>query len=132
MGAFPNDRENEVLDYVFGAVSPSYTGTRKLALFDEAVPGDDGPSLVNEVSGNNYARADISFGSASGGTIANDASIDFPQATPGAWGNVDSWAIFDSSGTPKMLAYGTLSSAKTVGALDEVSVAIGALQLSLD
>jgi hypothetical protein len=40
--------------------------------------------------------------------------------------------IYDSAGTPKRLAYGTLTVSKTVGSGDTFQIAAGDLDLSLD
>jgi hypothetical protein len=61
-----------------------------------------------EVSGNAYARRQVSFGAPSGFSMSNDTAVTFPQPT-GAWGGV---------GVP--LTFAALMDAVTGGAVRHV------------
>jgi hypothetical protein len=81
-----------------------------------------------EVTGGSYARQTIAFDSASSGSIANNAEINFtgmPSCT------VVGIEIYDSAGSPKRLAYGALTASRTVTSGDTVQFAIGSVTLSL-
>lgn len=82
----------------------------------------------SEVSGGSYARATIVFGSASGGSIANNASISFTNMPACTVGGIELW---DSAGTPVRRWFGTLGSSKTLGAGDTISFASGAITVAL-
>lgn len=121
----PDTIENQLLDALVGTSSYSMTTPAKLALMtangNDSTPG-------TEVAGGSYARQTIAFDAASGGSIANNAVINFtgmPAAT------VVGIEIYDSAGTPKRLAYGALTANKTTASGDTLQFAIGSITLSL-
>lgn len=121
----PDTIENQLLDALVGTSAYSVTTPIKLALMT-ANGSDSAPGT--EVTGGSYARQTISFGSASSGSIANDAAVNFtgmPSCT------VVGIEIYDSAGSPKRLAYGALTSSRTVTSGDTVQFAISAVTLSL-
>lgn len=121
----PDTIENQLLDALVGTASYSVTTPIKLALMTAS--GNDA-SAGTEVTGGSYARQTISFGSAASGQIANSATINFtsmPAAT------VVGIEIYDSAGTPKRLAYGTLTASKTTASGDTLQFAASAITLSL-
>ena len=121
----PDTIENQLLDALVGTASYSVTTPIKLALMTAS--GSDS-AAGTEVSGGSYARQTISFGSAASGQIANSATINFtsmPAAT------VVGIEIYDSAGTPKRLAYGTLTASKTTASGDTLQFAASAITLSL-
>ena len=125
-GNLPDTIENQLLDALVGTASYSVTTPIKVAL--ETVAGSDS-AAGTEVTGGSYARQTVTFGSASGGSISNSGALNFtsmPACT------VVAVAIYDSAGTPKRLAYGTLTANKTVASGDTFQIAAGALTLSLD
>lgn len=121
----PNVIENQLLDALVGNASYSITGATKIALM--TANGNDA-SAGTEVTGGSYARQTIAFNAASGGSISNNAVINFtgmPSCT------VVGIEIYDSAGTPKRLAYGALTSSRAVTAGDTVQFAISSVSLSL-
>lgn len=121
----PNTIENQLLDALVGTSAYTVTTPIKLALMtangNDSTPG-------TEVTGGSYARQTITFGAASSGQIANSAQIDFtgmPSCT------VVGIEIYDNAGTPKRLAYGPLTSSRTVTAGDTVQFSASAVTLSL-
>lgn len=121
----PDIIENQLLDALVGTSSYSVTTPIKLALV--TANGNDA-SAGTEVTGGSYVRQTIAFTTASGGSIANSASISFtgmPAVT------VVGIEIYDSAGSPKRLAYGALTTSRTVTAGDTVQFASGAITLSL-
>ena len=86
------------------------------------------------MSGNNYARVEISskMGSSSSGTISNTSAITFPAASGGDHGVITAIAIFDASSSGNMIAYGDLTTSKTISDGDQLNIAIGNLQISID
>lgn len=121
----PDAIENELLDALVGTASYTVTTPIKLALL--TANGSDS-AAGTEVTGGSYARQTIDFDAASGGTISNNAVINFtgmPACT------VVGIELYDSTGTPKRLAYGTLSASKVVAVGDTLQFAISAITLSL-
>jgi hypothetical protein len=89
--------------------------------------GDDA-TAGTQVSGGSYARQTIAFDAAASGQIANNAAISFtgmPAVT------VVGIELYDNAGTPKRLAYGALTTSRTITAGDTVQFASGAITLSL-
>lgn len=121
----PNIIENQLLDALVGATSFSVTTPIKLALV--TANGNDA-SAGTEVTGGSYARQTIAFSAAAGGSIANSGVISFtgmPACT------VVGIELYDSAGSPKRLAYGALTSSRSITAGDTVQFAIGTITLSL-
>jgi len=117
--------ENALLDHLFGTASYTIATPIKLAL--STSDGTDS-TAGTECTGGSYARQTIAFTSAASGSTGNTALITFtnmPACT------VHGIEIYDSTGTPKRLAYGTLAADKTVTAGDTLSFAIGAITLAL-
>ena len=121
----PNVIENQLLDALVGTTAYTVTTPIKLALV--TTNGDDA-TAGTQVTGGSYARQTITFGAASAGAIANSAAISFagmPAAT------VVGIELYDNAGTPKRLAYGPLTTSRSVAAGDTVQFAISAISLSL-
>lgn len=130
MGSFSDYTENKVLDHVTGKTSFTKP-TSYVALFT-AAPSDSGGGT--EVSGGSYARvttAGADWNAASSGSASNANDLTFPTAT-GSWGTVTHFALFDALTTGNMLAWGSLTTSKTVGSGDTAKFAAGSLTLTLD
>ena len=126
--SFSNFLENEVLDHVFGASAYTAPATLYLALYT-AAPSDSGGGT--EVSGGSYAREEITFGTASSGSIANDAAVEFSAATA-TWGTITHVGIFDASTGGNLIDWGSLTSSKAIASGDIVRVQSGEYTISLD
>lgn len=121
----PNTIENQLLDALVGTTAYTVTTPVKIALV--TTNGNDA-TAGTEVSGGSYARQTITFGAASSGSITNSGTINFtgmPSCT------VVGIELYDSAGTPKRLAYGALTSSRTVTAGDTVQFAASTVTLSL-
>lgn len=125
-GNLPDTIENQLLDALVGTASYTVTTPIKVAL--ETVAGTDA-AAGTECTGGSYVRQTVTFGAASGGSIANSGALSFtsmPACT------VVAIAVYDSNGTPKRLAYGALTASKVVASGDTFQIAISALTLALD
>lgn len=91
-------------------------------------PSDSGGGT--EVTGNGYARQDITFGAPTDGLVQNSAEIAFPQATA-SWGTIVAIGVFDASTAGNLLYHGGLSVDKDVGENDTFKIAIGDLDITL-
>lgn len=121
----PNIIENQLLDALVGTTAYTVTTPIKLALV--TANGSDS-AAGTEVTGGSYARQTITFGAASSGQIANNASVTFtgmPACT------VVGIELYDSAGSPKRLAYGPLTNTRTVSSGDSVEFATSSVTLSL-
>jgi hypothetical protein len=121
----PDTIENQLLDALVGTSAYSVTTPIKLALM--TANGSDS-AAGTEVTGGSYARQTIAFDAASSGSISNNALISFtdmPSCT------VVGIEIYDSAGSPKRLAYGALTSSRTVTSGDTVQFSAAAVELSL-
>jgi hypothetical protein len=130
MANLSNYAEDKVLDHLFK--NTSYTSpTAYVGYFNNSITD---ASVPTEVSGNNYARVEISskMGSSSSGTISNTSAITFPAASGGDHGVITAIAIFDASSSGNMIAYGDLTTSKTISDGDQLNIAIGNLQISID
>jgi len=130
MANLSNYAENKVLDHLFK--NTSYTSpTVYIGYFNNSITDD---SVPTEVTGNGYARVEISskMGSAASGSISNTSAITFPAASGGDHGVITAIAIFDASSSGNMIAYGDLTTQKTISDGDQLNIAIGNLTISLD
>jgi len=122
--AASNYLENATLDFWLNSNSGGHSspGTLYLGLFHGTAAGvlanlEEG-TLTDEVTLGSYTRQTATFGSASGGSISNDAAV-------------TCIAILDASSGGNVLWAGELSVTKTVTTGDQFQVAIGNLQVSL-
>lgn len=88
-------------------------------------------TLSNEITLGSYARQLVSFGSASSGSISNDATVTFPTATANYDGEVTALAIMETVTGGNVVAYGNLTVAKTVTTGDTFQIASTNLTISL-
>lgn len=141
MGSFGDYWENEILDHLFGkglynatlGTGGTYPDVTIYVGLSTAEPLDDSSGLA-EPSGNAYARVSTTgtdWNTASGGALDNANEITFPEAT-GSWGTITHFALFDAATGSNMLAYGALSTSKTIGSGDTAKFAAGDLDVSLD
>ena len=128
MSAMSDYLELKFLDHFTGTASTSAPSAVYLGLATGSI-GDDASG--SELTGNNYSRKAITFASASSGSIASNANVEFDPAT-GSWGSVSHWGIFDASSSGNLLFHGSFTSAKTIASGDILKVASGSLTISAD
>lgn len=121
--------EVKFLDYVLRSAAFPSPASVYLGLFTSS-PADTGGGT--EVTGGTYSRKTLTgtFDVASAGATQNTATITFPPATA-VWGLVTSIGIFDASTAGNLLFYGSFSSNLQVDTGDTLSIAAGALDISL-
>lgn len=122
--------ENKLLEHSVGKAawtSPTHT---YLALYTVA-PTDSTPGT--EVTGGNYSRVQLSWGSASGGQISINANAKFPSSGTASvnFGTVVAMGILDAASGGDLLYYSTLSPSFTINAGDTFTVISGGITLSL-
>lgn len=117
--------ENELLDALVGTAAFSVTTPIKLALV--TANGSDS-AAGTEVSGGSYSRQSITFGSASGGSITNASKVTFANMPTATVVGIELW---DSAGTPKRLAYGSLTASKSLVSGDTLEFAASSVTLTL-
>lgn len=126
MSSFSDYLENKVLDHVFGGSAYTAPATLYLALYTVA-PDDTGGGT--EVSGGSYARQTCAF-TVSGNLATNAAAVEWPVAT-GTWGTVVAVGVFDALTSGNLLAYGNLTSAKTIASGDVFRIPTNDLDITL-
>lgn len=132
-GNISNYAENKILEHVTGVTTFTKPTNTYAALF--TVAPTDSTAGTEVVAGNGYARQQITWGTASNGSISNSAEIRFPTSpsnATAAWGTIVAVGIFDTSSAGNLLWYGNLSASVTVGNGDAFKIAAGGLTLSLD
>ena len=130
MAAMSNYLENKVLDYVLRDQA-DWAPTAVYLSLHTANPDEDGSGT--EVSGGSYARQAITFNAAhaTNGTIDNSSEETFTNMPGVAVTHIGIWDSVDSSGSNNLLFYGAVSSPKTVTAGDTITLAAGALDITL-
>jgi len=127
MSEMSNYLETKILDYVLRDTADWAPTTVYLALHT-ADPAEDGSGA--EVSGGSYARQACAFdpAHATGGNTANTAAESFtgmPACTVGWIG------IWDHASAGNLLFYTAVDASKAVGSGDTISVAAGAVTVTL-
>ena len=134
MSAASNYLENKVLDHVLTSTGYTAPSTRYLALFTNtsgsAATNLEAGTLTDEVSGGSYARQAVTFGGASSGTSATNATVTFPAATAD-WGTITHVAVMDASTSGNVLFWGAVTTSKTIQNGDTFQVSSGNLTVSL-
>ena len=120
--------ELKFLDHFTGTASTTAPSAVYLGLATASLADD---ASGTELSGNNYTRKAITFASASGGSIASNASVEFNSAT-GSWGTISHWGIWDASSGGNLLFHGAFTASKAIATGDILKVASGSLTISAD
>lgn len=156
MSAMSDFLENKLIDFFFraqalgitGATAAAGTGPATLYIAAMTTVDNDAGSAKVEVSGGSYARVAVtsslanwagtqSAGSTtastgSSGTTSNNIAITFPAPTAN-WGTITGMEIYDAATTGNPLAYGALTTNKTVNNGDAApSFVAGALTFQID
>jgi len=129
MAGFSDYLETKVLDHVFGGTSYTAPTTLYVALYT-AAPTDTGGGTEVSTSGTAYARQTITF-TTSGGTTSNTSAVEYATATGSGFGTVVAMGIFDASTSGNLLAYGTLTTSKSVSAGDVFRFNASAIDITL-
>ena len=126
MAGFSNYLENKVVGHVFGGAAYTAPSTLYVALYTSA-PSDTGGGT--EVSGGAYARQTAAF-TISADTASNTSAIEYPTATAN-YGTVVAVGVFDASSSGNLLAYGNLTTSKTVSNRDVFRFNAGAIDITV-
>ena len=118
--------ELKFLDHFTGTASTSAPSAVYLGLSTASLADDNSGT---ELTGNNYSRKAITFASASSGSIASNAAVEFDAAT-GSWGSISHFGIYDAASSGNLLFHGAFSAAKTIATGDVLKVASGSLTIT--
>jgi len=131
MSSFSDYTENLVLTWLFTTSSATRPTAWYVGLFTGA-PSDTGGGT--EVSGNGYARVATGTMSVSGTTpttATNGSAIEFAAASGGNWGTITHAAIFDASSGGNLIAWGALTTSRTINNGDVFRIPAGSLDVTL-
>ena len=126
MAGFSDYLENKVVGHVFGGSAYTAPSTLYVALYTSA-PSDTGGGT--EVSGGAYARQTAAF-TVTNDTASNTSAIEYPTATAN-YGTVVAVGVFDASSSGNLLAYGNLTTSKTVSTGDVFRFNAGAIDITV-
>lgn len=129
MAEMSNYLENALLNGTLNGTTYTAPTTVYVSLWTSN-PNDDGSGT--EVSGGSYARAAVSFATASGtsGEVLNDAAVEFAAATA-SWGVVGWIGINDALSGGNLMYHTALDTSKTIDTGDIFKIAIGNLSVTL-
>jgi hypothetical protein len=130
MAGFSNAVEAAILDCYFNQTNITAPTAIYLALF--SVAPDDAGAGGTELSGNGYARVDVTtkFSAASSGAVTNDQAIDFPTAS-GAWSAAVAWGLYTASSGGTYI-FGDTCSLGALSANQFHRIPVGDLDVTLD
>lgn len=120
-----NAAETLMLDSLVGRAS--YVAATPIKLGLVTAEGSDSVAGT-EVSGGSYSRKTITWNPASGGSINNAAQVDFHNMPACTVVGIELW---DSSGTPVRLAYGSLTASKTLASGDTLTFPAASVTITL-
>lgn len=130
MGSFIDAFENKVLDHILKGTALSVPTNIYVAL-STADPGESGGAIA-EPSGNNYGRAQCNtWDAAASRASANTSQINFAQAS-GSWGTISHWALYDAITGGNLIAYGSFTTPKVIGAGHTPFIKAGELDVSFN
>lgn len=133
MSAASDYLEDALLDHVLNSPGSAYSApsTLYLALFtaDTGLEANS-PSAEVSTSSTGYGREAVTFGAASSGSCATDATVTFTTATDN-WGTITHIAVMDASTSGNVLFYGAVTTSKTIETGDTFQVSSGNLTISL-
>lgn len=122
-----NTFETTTLNWLFTSGAVTRPTAWYLALYTVA-PTDS--TSGTEVSGGSYARQAVTM-TVTGDTASNSANVEWPEATA-SWGTVVAAAVVDASSGGNIIAYGNLTTSKTVGSGDVFRFLAGAFDVTLN
>lgn len=127
-GSLSTDLNNKLLDHVFKTASFTVPANIYIALYSVAPTAAGGGT---ELTGNGYARVQANvWDAAASGATENSATATFPTAT-GDWLEAVAFGIFDAVTGGNFLAWGDLTTPKTVLNGDTAQFAAGNIDISL-
>jgi hypothetical protein len=127
MSEMSNYLENGLLNAVLRNTSYSSPTTVYVGLYTTD-PGEG--NTGTEISGNSYARKDVTFNAPSNGVCTNSAAVEFAQAT-GSWGTVSHVGLLDAITSGNLLFYTDITTSKTIESGDIFKIAAGSLSVTL-
>ena len=122
-----NAFETETLEWLFTTTTVTRPTAWFTALYTVA-PTDSGGGT--EVSGGAYARVSTAL-SVTGDTATNGSALEWDTATA-TWGTIVAVGIFDASTGGNLIAYGNLTTSKTITIGDVFRISAGNLDITLD
>lgn len=125
-----NYLENAIGNHILRNVAYTSPTLVYVGLFT-AAPGEAGGGT--EVAGNGYARKIATFAApVTPGVFSNSNTITFDVATPGGWGTLTHFAVFDAVSGGNMLYYGSISVPKLIDVGDAAVYQPGQLIITED
>jgi hypothetical protein len=125
--AISNYLRDSLLQASVGNVAYTTPTTVYLALSTVLVTGNTAPT---EITGNNYSRQSVVFGTPAAGTIANTGNVTF-AATGNAWPTVVSAAVMDAATGGNVLYYNPIAP-RTLAAGQSIVFEAGRVQVILE
>lgn len=126
--------ELKVLNHITGHADIGTLPTVYIALFTVAPTGEDGTGGT-EASAGNYVRklsAVADWNDAAAGHIDNANDITFVECSGANWGTINGFALFTTETAGEMIAWGNVTSPKTINIGDTAKFAAGELDITLD
>ena len=122
--------EAEILKWAFQTASATRPTTWYVGLFYTNPTADDGTTSAVECTGSGYARQAATF-SLSAQTLTLSSALTYGPATA-AWSTVNGFGIWTTLSGSVILAFESLTSARSVGSGDSAEFATSALTITID
>ena len=130
MADLTNYFEAEILKWAFQTASATRPTAWHVGLFTTNPTADDGTTSAVECSGSGYSRQSATF-SLSAQTLTLASALTFGPATS-SWPQVVGFGIWDAASSGNILAFESLTSARSIGSGDSAEFATSALTITID
>lgn len=131
MTALTDFGESLAIRYLFDDVGVSRPPAWFVALHT-ADPTETGSTGEVSTTANGYSRVAATFTEDTNGLVDNDALLTFGPNTGTAWGTITHISVWDAVTSGNCLVKGALSSSVAIAVNDSLTIAAGALDISLD
>jgi len=122
MAALSDNGANRFLTWLMTTSNVTRPATVRAALFT---------SPATEVSGNGYARKNITFSNGANRSTSNTNAVSF-TATGGNWGTITHVGLYDAATGGNQLWQGPLAQSKLIENGDTLVLQIGSVTVSVD
>lgn len=139
MTAASNYLEEKTLNHILQNVAESgasYTAPSNVYVSLHTGSPEEDDSGANEITGNDYARTEVTFGNvtvaANVCSVSSNTAVTFPQANGAYSANVTHIGVYDADTSGNLMFYGELSAQKQVTDGDVFQINSGSLTITLD
>ena len=131
MADLTNYLEAEILKWAFQTASATRPTAWHVGLFTTMPSDDGGTASAVEMVGSGYARQATTF-DLSAQTLTTTSALTFGPAGSASWPQAIGFGIWTLASSGQILAFESLTSARSIGSGDSATFAASALTITID